>query len=154
MLYEEQGTTLQSKVPTILVIDDTEVVRKSVARCLRRRGYVVLEASNADEALALVSSNGENLDLILADVVLPTMGGIEVIAEARRRFPRVAAAYMTGHFGKSARCELSPEEGTLVLIKPFTPNLLESSVREALVQAGVTMPSMAPLGGGSSRFGA
>jgi CheY-like chemotaxis protein len=151
MLYREQGTTLQSKVPKILVIDDTEVVLKSVARCLRRRGYLVLEARNADEALALVS---EDLDLILADVVLPTMGGIELIAEARRRFPNVAAAYMTGHFGKSARCELSPEEGTLVLIKPFTPNLLESSVREALVNSGLAMPSIAPQGGGSSRFGA
>ena len=145
---------MQGNVPTILVIDDTDVVRKSVARCLRRRGYQVLEASNAAEALALVSSNGDELDLILADVVLPTMGGIELIAEARRRFPGLAAAYMTGHFGRSARCEVSPEEGTLVLIKPFTPSLLESSVREVLVQSGLVLSSSAPRDAGTSRFGA
>jgi two-component system cell cycle sensor histidine kinase/response regulator CckA len=128
---------LRNAVPTILVIDDTEVVRKSVVRCLRRRGYLVLEARHADEALELLELNGERFDLILSDVVLPTMSGVELIAEARRRFPGIAAAYMTGHLGRSARCEASLEEGTLVLIKPFTPSLLEERVREALAASSI-----------------
>lgn len=119
-------------------MDDTDVVRKSAARCLRYRGYRVLEASSADEALVVMDAEGTEVDMILTDLVLPTMGGVELIAEARRRFPALAAAYMTGHLGKSARCEASPESGTPLLIKPFTPHVLEERVREALLQSGWT----------------
>jgi two-component system cell cycle sensor histidine kinase/response regulator CckA len=125
-----------SRVPTILVVDDTEVVRKSAARCLRRRGYVVLEAGGAEEALSLLDANGEKLDLVLSDLVLPTMSGVELIAEVQRRFPSMGVAYMTGHFGNSARFEMAFEVSNQVLVKPFTPSLLEQRVREALLQSG------------------
>jgi two-component system cell cycle sensor histidine kinase/response regulator CckA len=123
------------RVQTILVVDDTEVVRKSAARCLRRRGYVVLEASNADQALELIAMNVEQLDLVLSDLVLPSMGGVELVAEIQRRFPKIAAAYMTGHIGRSARYQTALDAGVPLLIKPFTPAVLERSVREALMQA-------------------
>jgi two-component system, cell cycle sensor histidine kinase and response regulator CckA len=132
---------LLPRAPTILVVDDTDVVRKSAARCLRYRGYRVLEASSAGEALVLMDAEGTDVDMILTDLVLPAMGGVELIAEARRRFPAVAAAYMTGHLGRSARCEESPETGTPLLIKPFTPHVLEERVREALLQSGWTSVS-------------
>ena len=126
------------RAPTILVVEDTDVVRKSAARCLRYRGYRVLEASSADEALVVMDAEGTDLDMILTDLVLPTMGGVALIAEARRRFPALATAYMTGHLGKSARFEESPDSSTPLLIKPFTPHVLEEHVREALLQSGWT----------------
>jgi two-component system, cell cycle sensor histidine kinase and response regulator CckA len=98
----------------------------------------VLEASTASEALGMMGAPGAEIDMILADVVLPAMGGVELIAEARRRFPALATAYMTGHVGKSARCEVTPEGGTPMLVKPFTPHVLEERVREALLQSGWT----------------
>ena len=122
-------------------MDDTDVVRKSAARCLRYRGYRVLEASNADEALGVMEAEGTSLDMVLADLVLPTMGGVELIAEARRRFPALATAYMTGHLGKSARCEESPDSRSPVLLKPFTPHVLEERVRQALLESGWTSVS-------------
>ena len=128
------------RVPTILVVDDTDVVRKSAARCLRRRGYLVLEASSASQALDLIAANSAQLDLMLTDLVLPASSGVELIEEVQRRFPSIGVACMTGHFGTSARCERSFGAGAQVLIKPFTPNLLAQRVREALVQAGWTAP--------------
>ena len=125
-----------ARVPTILVVDDTEIVRKSAARCLRRRGYIVLEASGVEQALSLVNSNADKLDLILTDLVLPTSSGIELSAEVQRHFPKIGVAYMTGHLGHSARCNKAPEVGARVLLKPFTPTLLEEQVREALESAG------------------
>ena len=125
-----------TRVPTILVVDDTDVVRKSAARCLRHRGYVVLEASNADQALELIALNCEQLDLVLSDLVLPSMGGVELVAEIRRRFPNVAAAYMTGHIGRSARYATALDSAVPLLVKPFTPAVLEDRVREALMRAG------------------
>jgi two-component system, cell cycle sensor histidine kinase and response regulator CckA len=126
------------RVPTILLVEDAEVVRKSAARCLRRRGYVVIEASNAAQALELLAANVGKIDLLLTDIVLPVMGGAELVEEARRRQPSVGIAYMTGHLGISARCETALDETAPLLIKPFTPNLLEERVREALARAGWT----------------
>jgi two-component system, cell cycle sensor histidine kinase and response regulator CckA len=142
------------RAPTILVVDDTDVVRKSAARCLRRRGYRVIEASSADEALLVLDAEGAELDMILADLVLPTMCGIELVAEARRRFPALATAYMTGHLGKSARCEESPDSATPLLLKPFTPHVLDEHVREALLQSGWTSVSDPDAAGlDTSRYG-
>jgi two-component system, cell cycle sensor histidine kinase and response regulator CckA len=128
-----------TRVPTILLVEDAEVVRKSAARCLRRRGYVIIEASSAAQALELLAANGNKIDLLLTDLVLPAMGGAELVEEARRRQPAVGVAYMTGHLGISARCETELDETAPLLIKPFTPNLLEESVREALARAGWIM---------------
>ena len=96
----------------------------------------MLEARSAGEALELLSANGDKIDLILTDLVLPAMGGAELVAEARRRQPSVGIAYMTGHLGTSARCETVLDEAAPILIKPFTPTVLEERVREALAQAG------------------
>lgn len=136
MLLHEHDGSFVTRVPTILVVDDTDVVRKSAARCLRHRGYVVLEASNADQALALIALNCEQLDLVLSDLVLPSMGGVELVAEIRRRFPNVAAAYMTGHIGRSARYATVLDAAVPLLVKPFTPAVLEDRVREALMRSG------------------
>jgi two-component system cell cycle sensor histidine kinase/response regulator CckA len=136
MLKRNRGPMSATRVPTVLVVDDTEIVRKSAARCLRRRGYVVLEAPGVEEALALVMSNAGKIDLILTDLVLPTSSGIELTAQVQRSFPNIGIAYMTGHFGHSARCNKAPEIGARVLIKPFTPNRLEQEVREALESSG------------------
>ena len=119
-------------VATILLVDDADVVRKSAARCLRRAGYVVLEARDAGEALSLLAENGDQIDLLLTDLVLPAMGGAQLVQEARKRYPAIATAFMTGHLGVSARCETALDPSTPVLIKPFTPSLLEERVREAL----------------------
>jgi CheY-like chemotaxis protein len=134
---------LPARVPTILVIDDMEIVRRSAARCLRYRGYFVLEASSGDDALQLIA-NCPELDLVLTDLVLPAKGGTEIVAEIRRRFPNVAVAFMTGHIGMSARYEIAPEAGIPVLIKPFTPALLDRRVREALAASGWPEPFGSP----------
>lgn len=128
---------LLPRIITILLVEDAEVVRKSAARCLRRSGYLVLEARSAADALSLISLNAGKIDLMLTDLVLPAMGGIELVAEARRRFPTLGIAYMTGHLGASARYHTDFDETAPVLIKPFTPGLLEQRVREALERAGV-----------------
>jgi two-component system cell cycle sensor histidine kinase/response regulator CckA len=135
MLFPPVSDSLHC-IATILLVDDSDVVRKSAARCLRRRGYVVIEAAAADEALALLAANGDRIDLLLTDLVLPAMGGAQLVAEARRQQPTVAIAYMTGHLGVSARCETALDESAPVLIKPFTPSLLEERVREALENSG------------------
>ena len=121
---------------TILLVDDSEIVLKSAARCLRRKGYIVIEARSGDEALALLAVNGAKIDLLLTDLVLPAMGGAQLVQEARRRQPSVAIAYMTGHLGVSARCETALDQTAPVLIKPFTPAVLEERVREALDLVG------------------
>jgi CheY-like chemotaxis protein len=68
----------RSRKPTILVVDDEAAVRSLTARILQERGYNVIEAGNGADALALVESRAEPIDLVISDVVMPRFDGLEL----------------------------------------------------------------------------
>ncbi len=79
----------------LLVVDDEATLRMSIAEILRRRGYRVHEAGSGHEALALVESGG--YDLMVLDVVMPGMSGIEVMRRARQMCPALSIIVLTAH---------------------------------------------------------
>jgi two-component system cell cycle sensor histidine kinase/response regulator CckA len=116
---------------TILVVEDEDAVRRLVRATLERRGYRVLVASGGPEALEIVRKLG-TVDLLLTDLVMPQMSGVEVAERVRKDFPNVRVLYMSGYTDRSLqRTEMLPDEGGF-LQKPFTPGLLATRVREAL----------------------
>ncbi len=72
---------------SILLVEDEDTVRSFASRALRLRGYDVLEAASAEEAMTLLSDAGNHVDLLVSDVVMPGMDGLTFAAKARKLRP-------------------------------------------------------------------
>ena len=117
----------------ILVIDDEELVRKSVQAALKRAGYQVTLAKNAAEALE--KTQKDRFDLIISDIRMPGKNGVEAIREIRRLFDQsgigdVPIIFITGYASMSD--ELNAEELGEVVLKPFDLEELLIRMREYL----------------------
>lgn len=114
---------------TVLLVEDSDLVRSLVREALRQHGYVVWEAHDAREALALAGKY--NVDLLLTDVMMPGMGGHELARRLRRKRKKLKVIYMSGYVeGMQA-----VEKGSNFLEKPFLPDTLAGLVRKVLDEA-------------------
>jgi CheY-like chemotaxis protein len=82
---------------TILVVDDDDAIRKVIRCMLESGGYRVLEAGDGRQALTAV--RGEEIDLVLTDLVMPEQEGFETIQAIRREWPSIKVIAMSGAFG-------------------------------------------------------
>jgi signal transduction histidine kinase len=119
---QEHGTE------TLLLIDDEELVRVTVARLLRRLGYQVLEAASGREGLEIFSRSRGRIALVLLDLSMPEMPGEEVYARLRVLEPALKALVLTGY--ESAAVAASA--GVPVLKKPISSADLARKVRQTL----------------------
>lgn len=121
---------------TVLLVDDTAVVRESASQVLREQGYLALEAGNGQEALSLVQEHqGEPIHLLITDVVMPLMGGKELARHLMVTHPKTKVLYVSGYPDEEiARHGVFGSE-TPVMLKPLTPETLTRKVREVLDQA-------------------
>ena len=117
---------------TILVAEDEDGVRNLAREVLEKYGYTVLEATNGEEALAVVDRHDGPLDLLLSDVVMPRMGGPELAEALVERRPNVKVLYMSGYTEHPMVRRGVVESGVAFLQKPFTPTVLVSRIREVL----------------------
>lgn len=117
---------------TVLLVDDEPGIRCFEARVLRQQGYLVLEASNGEEALRVASDHdGEKIQLLLTDVVMPQMGGGELAHRLLAQYPRIKVLSVSAsdNDGIAGAESLGPWPS---LQKPFTIDELARKVREAL----------------------
>ena len=118
---------------TILIVEDEELVRVMARSVLKMQGYKVLEASNGEEALWLLENHHDRIHLIIADVVMPQMGGAELVEKVVPFHPETRVLFVSGYADSAV---LNPADlgkrGIPFLQKPFTPELLSSKVREVL----------------------
>jgi signal transduction histidine kinase len=130
---EEPETTPAntSGTETILLVEDNDAVRELARRALRQRGYTMIEARNADEALAWVS-RGERPHLLLTDVVMPGLSGPNLAARILQQQPQLRVLYMSGYSGDAAAVHGTFWGGVPLLQKPFTTSQLAARVRMAL----------------------
>ena len=124
----------------VLLVEDEQHVRTIVARILRGAGYEVLEASEGEEGLRIVEHEGERLDLLLTDVVMPRLSGAELAARARRLHPRLALLFASGYANGelSAHAEFAQ---SCFLPKPFSVHELLGAVEAALGEAATETPA-------------
>ena len=115
---------------TILVAEDEAVVREMVTAALERLGYRVVVASTGEEAVRLIDRLGEEIDLLLSDVVMPGMSGPDLFDRARRTRPDLRAIFMSGYTALSMGRPIP--EGVTLLEKPFSGARLDEVVRETL----------------------
>ena len=119
-------------VETVLVVEDQEAVRTLTKTVLEEYGYHVLEASGADEAIALVEQHPEKIHLLLTDVVLPGMNGMDLSKRLRTLRPKLKVLFTSGYPLEviARRGVLEPE--VAYLPKPLSPKTLVAKVREVL----------------------
>jgi two-component system cell cycle sensor histidine kinase/response regulator CckA len=116
----------------VLVVEDQRGVRQLVTRILTRHGYAVLEAADAVEAMEIAANAEQVLDLVVSDVVMPTMGGPELIARVRTLRPATKVLYMSGYTGDDLSRRIGHEPHATVLEKPFSASELLWAVRDML----------------------
>ncbi len=115
---------------TILVAEDESMVRRVVVRVLERAGYRVLESGSGLEAIEVFEAHPE-VDLLLLDVVMPTLSGPEALERMRAIRPGVPAVFSSG-YSDGGRFAHAIPEGTTMVAKPFEADALLGAIREAL----------------------
>ena len=124
------NTPSEHRSETILVIDDEPSVRTLIEKILTMRGYAVLAASDAEEALRI--SGDHEVDAVVTDIMLPSMKGPELVEKLRLHRPQLRALFISG-FTADALVDggLSPDDVAFVQ-KPFTGEALTERLRELL----------------------
>jgi len=117
---------------TILLAEDEDALRRAATRVLTKQGYRVLEAANGAEALALYGQHEIEIKLIIADVVMPTMGGPQLIRELRNAGKKVRVLFTSGYEARDAQETRALDPGQPFLAKPWTVSDLLRQVREVL----------------------
>ncbi|HTC95826.1 MAG TPA: response regulator [Terriglobales bacterium] len=127
---EEKGLAL-GKGETILLVEDEPSLRHMVRECLEESGYVVLEAEDGIEAIAMGHKHGWKVDLLLSDAIMPRMGGVTLLSEVVATYPAIQLMLMTG-YADDVALRLGKLGSVRVIRKPFTRSALLRRIRTAL----------------------
>jgi PAS domain S-box-containing protein len=128
------GAGRRSNGEHILVVDDNEALRAISNRILARAGYRVTEAATRDDAVRLGTDDGLELDMVLADVVMPGLTAHEMIDAIRLHRPGISVALMSGH-ADTAREGWLLADRIPIIAKPFDSATLLREVRLAIDRA-------------------
>jgi two-component system cell cycle sensor histidine kinase/response regulator CckA len=117
---------------TVLLVEDDAAVRHFCRAALVREGYDVIEAASGTEALQICRERSGPIHLLLTDIVMPGMNGVELAAAARRIRPDMKWLFMSGYADHVLVRNNAARAGSTLLNKPFNPGDLARRVREAL----------------------
>jgi signal transduction histidine kinase/CheY-like chemotaxis protein len=116
---------------TVLLADDEEFVRESLARALRAKGYRVLTAADGEEACRVFEEQGGRVDAVLLDFVMPKLGGDEAYLRLEKRRPGLKVLFMSGRVTGEAE-RLIRSRRLPLIAKPFEPEQLMARLRDVL----------------------
>jgi two-component system cell cycle sensor histidine kinase/response regulator CckA len=117
---------------TILLVEDEDMVRAVAERALTRQGYQVLTAENGEAALEVLSGSGRP-DLLITDVVMPTMDGPTMVRHVREKYPDLPVLFMSGYAEEQLRKSIDIDDVSF-LPKPFSVQQLAEAARDALAR--------------------
>jgi two-component system, cell cycle sensor histidine kinase and response regulator CckA len=125
-------TYLQCGNETVLVVEDEPAIRSLISQVLQDQGYQVLQAANGIAALSEAARHTQNsIELLITDMVMPQMGGIELAEQLRAMWPDMRILFISGYADPVDARDLLALEGEF-LQKPFLPRTLAIKVRELL----------------------
>jgi two-component system cell cycle sensor histidine kinase/response regulator CckA len=119
---------------TILVVEDEEMLRRLVCRILRERGYDILEAAHGIEALEKCEMYEKPIHLLLTDIVMPNMGGIELSKYISTLYPGIKVLFMSGYTDYNVALHKLSSSDIHLIRKPFSARDLECELRRILDQ--------------------
>ena len=121
---------------TILLVEDEPAVRAYARSALAERGYNVLEAASGNEAIEIAENRGNEIDLLLTDVVMPGIDGHQLAEEFSRRFPEIKILFVSGYTDDPGMRQGIINDRVAFLAKPYSPAALAAKVRSVLDNSG------------------
>ena len=123
-------------IPTILLVDDEADIVSANCRMLEEYGYKVLAAKSSDDALAIFARNGQSIDVVVTDIMMPGMNGMELIRKLKKIAPEIKVIATSGlgrNMGGSPQAaEMESLNVINFLRKPYTVQNLLTTLYEAL----------------------
>jgi len=126
---------------SILVVDDEPTVCQSVAKVLERKGYQVAQALSVSAALDIMEGD-EPYDLVIADLMMPQVGGIELLKIVRERWRQTPVLIITGYASIASAVEATKLGAVGYLPKPFTPEELAQAVEDVMTGTAADVPEL------------
>jgi two-component system cell cycle sensor histidine kinase/response regulator CckA len=124
--------SLPAGTERVLVVEDEPPIQEMLGVALTHAGYTVTTAMNGAEALEILLREGDRLDLMVLDLNMPRLGGLDVLRTVRERWPRLPVLVMSGNLNATASSELEQLGQRHILAKPFKLSDLGASVRVLL----------------------
>ncbi|HEV8598905.1 MAG TPA: PAS domain S-box protein [Gemmatimonadales bacterium] len=119
----------------ILLVEDDQGVRQLTCRMLEQYGYEVVPAADGAEALQLLSRLHPGVDAVVSDVMMPGIGGTELIRQLRVSWPELPVLLLSGYQGEDVEGGVQPGSRQAFLQKPFSPDALAAALVELLADA-------------------
>jgi two-component system, cell cycle sensor histidine kinase and response regulator CckA len=129
---------------TVLVVEDSESLRDLIHELLTEQGYNVISVTQGEEALTLIQEGKHRVDLVLTDVVMPRLGGADLVKRLSAIYPGVSVVYMSGYTSGAISRQGVLDEGVIFLEKPFAAEQLLRTIRLALDRPPVDRSGRAP----------
>ncbi len=127
----KSDSSREEQAKRILVVDDEPGVCQSVEKVLRRKAHDVAQALSVADALQMLEA-GEKFDLVIADLMMPQVDGVQLLKIVKDRWPQLPVLIMTGYASIASAVETAKNGAVGYIPKPFTPEELESVVEGLL----------------------
>jgi len=127
-----QQTTTQENIGTILLVDDDELIRKSLSMPLEKLGYRVLTADNGKKAISRYIDYKESIDLTILDVILPHKNGREIFEIIKRDNPEAKVIFMSGYTDNVLLDDIIEESSVTFMAKPIDFEVLQQTLKTML----------------------
>jgi two-component system, cell cycle sensor histidine kinase and response regulator CckA len=131
-IHVTESSPGRERAPTILVAEDDDVLRGIVTRVFWDQGFRTLEARHGGEALHLAELAAPYLDLVVTDVIMPEVDGLELGRRLAQRWASIPVLYISAYPPNDIFSRGGPAQPSPFLQKPFTPEVLLARVRELL----------------------
>jgi len=118
------------KKATILIVDDEASIRMLASQILMRQGYEVLVAASGQEALQVCRDHSGTIHLLLTDLIMPGMSGLDLVTQAITIRPQIRVVYISDSY--LLKRAFGDEPGLAFIDKPFTPEALLNKVAEVI----------------------
>ncbi|MGD1999857.1 MAG: response regulator [Desulfobacterales bacterium] len=118
-------------IAKLLLIDDETAFLDAMARRLQKRDFDILTATSGMEAMEVLSNDSEKIEVVILDVKMPGMDGIETLVEIKRKYPLIEVVMLTGHATVSSAIDGMKQGAFDYLMKPCDMDVLVAKVNEA-----------------------
>jgi DNA-binding NtrC family response regulator len=130
MLFSEQTSAMDKQKFSVLVVDDEEDIREILSRKLSADGHRILTASDGEQALEKLQDHA--CDLLITDLKMPKMGGLELLIKVKEKFPTIEIIVMTAYGSIESAVEAMRKGAYDYLTKPISPADINFRVMRAL----------------------